>query len=52
MVNSQEPKRVTIMLDDDLDQKLRDRQAKLIRETQGSYSFSKVLNEVLRKVLK
>ena len=52
MVNSQEPKRVTIMLDDDLDQELRDRQARLIKKTQGSYSFSKVLNEALRKQLK
>ena len=52
MVNSQEPKRVTIMLDDDLDQELRDRQAKLIKKTQSSYSFSRVLNEVLRKQLK
>jgi len=52
MVNSQEPKRVTIMLDDDLDQELRDRQAKMIKKTQSSYSFSRVLNEVLRKQLK
>ena len=52
MVNSQKAKRVTIMIDDVLDMKLRSRQSKLIRETQGSYSFSKVLNEVLRKVLK
>jgi len=40
------------MIDDDLDQKLRSRQSKLIRDTQGSYSFSKVLNDTLRKVLK
>jgi len=52
MVNSQEPKRVTIMLDNDLDQELRERQAKLIKKTQSSYSFSRVLNEVLRKQLK
>lgn len=52
MVNSQEPKRVTIMLDNDLDQELRERQAKLIKKTQSSYSFSRVLNEILRKQLK
>jgi len=52
MVNSQKAKRVTIMIDNDLDQKLRSRQAKMIRETQSSYSFSKVLNETLRKELK
>ena len=52
MVNSQPPKRVTIMLDDDLDQELRERQARMIKKTQSSYSFSRVLNDVLRKSLK
>ena len=45
-------KRVTIMIDDDLDKKLRLRQAKLIQTEQSSYSYSKVLNDVLRKSLK
>ena len=45
-------KRVTIMIDDDLDKKLRLRQAKLISQEQTSYSYSKVLNETIRKVLK
>jgi len=45
-------KRVTIMIDEDLDKKLRLRQAKLIQQEQSSYSYSKVLNEVLRKSLK
>ena len=36
-------KRVTIMIDDDLDKKLRLRQAKLIQQEQSSYSYSKVL---------
>jgi hypothetical protein len=45
-------KRVTIMIDDDLDKKLRLRQANLIQQKQSSYSYSKVLNETLRKVLK
>jgi len=45
-------KRVTIMIDDDNDRKLRIRQAKMIQQQQGSYSFSKVLNDVLRKNLK
>lgn len=52
MVNSQVPKRVTIMLDDDLDLELRERQARMIKKTQSSYSFSRVLNDVLRKSLK
>ncbi|QUC64746.1 hypothetical protein NsoK4_00165 [Nitrosopumilus sp. K4] len=45
-------KRVTIMIDDDLDKKIRMRQAKLIQTEQASYSYSKVLNDTLRKVLK
>jgi len=45
-------KRVTIMIDDDLDKKLRLRQAKMIQQEQSSYSYSKVLNESLRKTLK
>ena len=45
-------KRVTVMIDDDLDKKLRLRQAKMIQQEQSSYSYSKVLNESLRKILK
>ena len=45
-------KRVTIMIDDELDKKLRLRQAKMIQQEQSSYSYSKVLNELLRKTLK
>ncbi len=45
-------KRVTIVIDDDLDKKLRVRQAKLIQQTNSSHSYSRVLNETLRKVLK
>ena len=45
-------KRVTIMIDDDLDKKLRTRQAKIIQQEQSSCSFSKVINETLRKSLK
>ena len=44
-------KRVTIMIDDDLDKKLRMRQAKLIQPEQSSYSYSRVLNEVIRKAI-
>ncbi len=45
-------KRVTIMIDDDLDKKLRLRQAKMIQQEQTSFSYSKVINEVLRTALK
>jgi len=44
--------RVTIMIDEDLDKKLRLRQAKMIQQTNSSYSYSRVLNDTLRKVLK
>ena len=44
-------KRVTIMIDDDLDRKLRQKQAKMIQQKQTSYSYSKTLNETLRKTL-
>ena len=45
-------KRVTIVIDESIDKKLRLRQAKIIQQNQSSYSYSKVLNEVLRKCLK
>ena len=45
-------KRVTIVLDDDLIKKLREKQAKLIKESTSSVSFSRVLNETVRKSLK
>ncbi len=44
-------KRVTIMIDDDLDKKVRLLQAKLITQSSKSVSFSKVLNDVVRKGL-
>jgi len=45
-------KRVTIVIDEDLDKKIRHRQAKMIQQEQTSYSYSKTLNELLRKSLK
>lgn len=48
----QETQRITAMFDDDIVRKLRNRQAKQIQESQKSISFSKVLNETLRKALK
>lgn len=41
-----------ILLDDDLVKKLREIQAKLIKESSKSVSFSRVVNETLRKTLK
>ena len=45
-------KRVTIMIDDDLDKKIRLHQAKIIQRENSSCSYSRVLNESLRKSLK
>jgi predicted transcriptional regulator len=45
-------KRITIILDDDLVKKLHEIQAKQIKESSKSVSFSSVLNEIVRKSLK
>ena len=45
-------KRITIMIDDVIDKKLRLIQAKQIAKTSSSVSFSQVLNETLRRQLK
>lgn len=45
-------KRVTIMIDDDIDKKLRVLQAKLISKSNESVSYSAVINKELKKQLK
>ena len=45
-------RRVTIMLDDDLLKKLRNKQAKLIKKSLKSISFSRVINDSLNDSLK
>jgi len=45
-------KRVTIMIEDNLDKKIRMLQAKQIQQEQSSVSYSRILNEQLRKGLK
>lgn len=45
-------KRITIVLDSDNDKKLRLKQAKRIQVEQGTVSFSRVINDTLRKSLK
>jgi len=44
-------KRVTIMIEEDLDKKIRVRQSKEIAKTQGSYSYSRTIGDLLRKAL-
>ncbi|MDH3793602.1 MAG: hypothetical protein OER78_00835 [Nitrosopumilus sp.] len=45
-------KRITIVLEDAIIKKLRARQAKLIKESVGSVSFSSVVNQALRQHFK
>jgi hypothetical protein len=44
--------RLTIMLNSDIAKKLRILQAKKIKETSSTVSFSRIVNEVLEKGLK
>jgi len=44
-------RRVTIMIDDDLDKKIRMYQAKMLQKENSSFSYSKALNEILRKYI-
>jgi hypothetical protein len=45
-------RRVTIMLDDDLQKKLRDKQAKQIKQGNKNVSFSQVINQTLNEGIK
>ncbi len=45
-------RRVTIVLDDDLLKKLRNKQAKLLKTSNGSVSLSRVINDYLKYSLK
>ena len=47
-----DPKRVTIMIANDVDKKIREIQAKNIKDQQSSYSFSRTVDDQLRKSLK
>jgi len=44
--------RITVVIDEDLNKKLRAVQAKLIAKSEKSVSFSKMINDLLRKSLK
>ena len=46
------PRRVTIMIEDDLDKKLRHLQAARIEKESKSVSYSKVINDCVRKTIK
>jgi hypothetical protein len=44
--------RKTIMIDDELVKKIRIRQAKKIKETSSTVSFSSIINEMLKDCMK
>jgi len=44
-------KRITVMIEDDVDKKLRAKQAKYIQKNNASYSYSKVINDTLKQAL-
>ena len=44
-------RRVTIMIDDSLDKKIRQIQTKIIEKENSTYSYSKAVNDLLRKAL-
>ena len=52
MISSNMSRRVTIVLDDDLIKKLRIIQANNIVKSKKSVSFSSVINQELRKIVK
>jgi len=44
-------RRVTIMIEDSIDKKIRQFQAKMIQKENTTYSYSKAVNDLLRKTL-
>jgi hypothetical protein len=50
--NRKQSKRISLMMDEDVEVKLRLLQSKLIRKNQTYVSFSKVVNQFIRKNLK
>ncbi|WP_179360058.1 hypothetical protein [Nitrosopumilus cobalaminigenes] len=44
-------RRVTIMIENDLDKKIRAYQAKKIQKENATFSYSKTVNELLRKAI-
>ncbi len=50
--DSIQSKRICLMLEDDVDKKLRSHQAKLIQKRKDSCSFSQAINHALRIALK
>ena len=45
------PRRVTIMVEDELDKKIRIYQTKKMQKLNSTYSYSKAVNDILKKLL-
>ena len=45
-------RRITFVIDDDIDKKLRRLHAKIVQQELASYSYSRLISDTLRKVLK
>ena len=43
------PRRITITVDDELDKKIRAYQAKRMKKDNSSYSYSRAINDLLKK---
>jgi len=44
-------RRATIMIEDGIDKKIRQFQAKVIQKENSTYSYSKAVNDLLRKIV-
>jgi hypothetical protein len=44
-------RRITVIFDEDIDKKIRDFQAKTIKKNNSTYSYSRAVNDLLRKVI-
>jgi hypothetical protein len=44
-------RRVTVVMQDDIDKKIRNYQAKMIQKIKSTYSYSKAVNDLLRKAI-
>ena len=44
-------RRVTVMIEDELDKKIRHYQAKILQKKNSTYSYSKAVNDLIRKAI-
>ena len=45
------PRRVTVMIENNIDKKIRNYQSKIIQKKNSTYSYSRAVNDLLRKVI-